>query len=184
MWFEALRCIERSRPRFIIIEQPAGIVHNGLRAILGGLRMAGYYWDNPQIITAKEFGSPQERERVFIVAYTNNIQQRIKDHAAKWDDQIRDSIAEIYSTWGQAAPSRARMDDGVPPWLGGKSIDGWWRGNSPPAYPGVRHHTKFRREACSLYARAVCPLQAAIAIKRVVYLSKQEERVTSSIPGK
>jgi hypothetical protein len=42
LWFEALRCICIGKPKFVVIEQPEGFIHRGLRACLGGLRMAGY----------------------------------------------------------------------------------------------------------------------------------------------
>ncbi|MBW4451131.1 MAG: DNA cytosine methyltransferase [Spirirestis rafaelensis WJT71-NPBG6] len=174
LWFEALRCIADGQPDFAIIENPTGLINRGLRAVLGGLRMAGYSWDDPQIISAAELGSPHERERLFIVAYSDNIRQRLNGMQTSWSDQIGAEIKNIYQERGQAKFSSTRMDDGVPSWLGGKSIDGWWRGNinTAPIYPGVRHHLKKRRECNDLYARSVCPLQAAIAIKRVCYLAQ------------
>ena len=173
LWFEALRCIADGRPSFIIIENPTGLVNKGLRGVLGGLRMVGYVWDDPQIISAAELGSPQERERLFIVAYTNNVLQRLNGMQASWGDQIGAEIEAIYSQGRQVKPSIAGVDDGVPSWLGGMAIDGYWRDNisAAPIYPGVRHHLNKRRDCNDLYARSVCPLQAAIAIRRVCYLA-------------
>lgn len=57
LWFQALRCIADGRPDFAIIENPAGVISRGLRAVLGGLRMVKYCWDDPQIISAEEFGA-------------------------------------------------------------------------------------------------------------------------------
>ncbi|MBD2303048.1 DNA cytosine methyltransferase [Nostoc sp. FACHB-190] len=172
-WFEALRCIADCRPSFVVIENPEGLIHRGLRAVLGGLRMVGYCWDNPQLISAAEVGSPQQRNRLFVVAYTNNLCERLNGMQASWSDQIGAEIEAIFNQRRQVKPSRARVDDGLPRWLGGKNIDGWWRDNisAAPVYPGIRHHTNKRRECNDLYARAVCPLQAAIAIKRVCYLA-------------
>ncbi|MBH8564446.1 DNA cytosine methyltransferase [Nostoc sp. CENA67] len=174
LWFEALRCTADGRPSFLVIENPEGLIHRGLRAVLGGLRMAGYSWDDPQLISAAEVGSPQRRNRLFIVGYTNNILQRLNGKQASWSDQVGTEIKTILNQGGQTKPSRTRVDDGVPRWLGGKSIDGWWRNNidTAPVYPGVRHHLDKRRECNDLYARAVCPLQAAVAIKRVCYLAE------------
>jgi len=62
LWFEALRCIADGQPSFVVIENPAGVISRGLRAILGGLRVVGYCWDDPQIISAEELGAPQERK--------------------------------------------------------------------------------------------------------------------------
>ncbi|MCC5604642.1 DNA cytosine methyltransferase [Nostoc favosum] len=173
LWFEALRCIADGRPNFIIIENPTGLINRGLRTVLGGLRMVGYVWDDPQIISAAELGSPQERERLFIVAYTNNVCERLNGMQTSWGDQIGAEIKAIYNQGRQVKPSSTRVDDGVPRWLGGISFDGYWRNNisAAPIYPGVRHHLNKRRDCNDLYARSVCPLQAAIAIKRVCYLA-------------
>ncbi|NJR72956.1 MAG: DNA cytosine methyltransferase [Scytonema sp. CRU_2_7] len=173
LWFEALRCIADGKPNFTIIENPAGIISRGLRAILGGLRICRYCWDDPQIVSAEELGAPHERKRLFIVAYPDYLRQRFNREPTSWSNQIRAVIEEIYSQGGQAAPSRTGVDDGIPPWLGGRNINGWWASNAhtAPFYPGMRHHTAKRREANDLYARSVCPLQAAIAIRRVLYLN-------------
>ncbi|MBW4635266.1 MAG: DNA cytosine methyltransferase [Iphinoe sp. HA4291-MV1] len=170
LWFEALRCIADSNPSFVIIENPAGVISRGLRAVLGGLRMVEYCWDDPQIISAKELGAPHERKRLFIIAYPNHLRQRFYKMPTSWGDQIGAVIEEIYQQGGQVTPSSARMDDGIPRWLGGRNIDGWWATNSAPNYPGMRHYTPKRRECNDLYARSVCPLQGAIAIRRVLYL--------------
>ncbi|WP_138504413.1 DNA cytosine methyltransferase [Nostoc sp. PA-18-2419] len=173
LWFEALRCIADGRPSFIIIENPEGLIHRGLRAVLGGLRMVGYHWDDPQLISAQEIGAPHQRNRLFIVAYTNNILQRLNGMQASWSDQIGAEIEATFSQGRQVKPSSSRVDDGVPRWLGRMAIDGYWRDNisAAPIYPGVRHHQGKRRDCNDLYARAVCPLQAAIALQRVCYLA-------------
>jgi DNA (cytosine-5)-methyltransferase 1 len=41
LWREGIRILIEGRPRFFVIEQPYGVLRRGLRAILGGLRMAG-----------------------------------------------------------------------------------------------------------------------------------------------
>lgn len=122
LWFEALRCIADGRPSFVIIENPTGLITRGLRTVLGGLRMVGYQWDDPQIISAAEIGSPQERERLFIIAYTNNVCQRLNGMQTGWSDQIGAEIEAIYKQGGQVKPSSARLDDGVPRWLDGMAI--------------------------------------------------------------
>jgi len=172
LWFEALRCIKKVKPRFIIVEQPSGIVHQGLRAILGGLRMAGYTFEI-EPIKASLFGSPQERERVFIIAYTDDVLQGFRELPSGWKHQIGAEIAGIYCAEGKAKSRSSRVDDGIPPWLDRASIAGWWGNNigAAPYYPGVKPYMPGRRECNDLYARSVCPIQAAVAIKRVVYLN-------------
>lgn len=72
LWFEALRCIREGKPRFIIIEQPEGIINQGLRAVLGGLRMAGYSRWDIQLVSAAEVGACHNRNRIFVIAYSDS----------------------------------------------------------------------------------------------------------------
>ena len=182
MWFYALRanCLQQrfaiatGRPDFIIIENPTGLIRNGLRAVLGGLRMVGYQWEDPQIISAAELGAPHERERVFIIAYSYDVSQRLNGVQTGWEQQIRAEVAAIHSQGGQTTSIGGRVDDGIPDWLGGTSVGGHWRDaiSATPVYPGVGHHIKNRRHCVDLYGRAVTPQQAAIALKRVIYLAE------------
>lgn len=171
LWFEALRCICCGIPRFVVVEQPEGFIHCGLRAVLGGLRMAGYAWEDPQLISAAWVGSPQRRNRLFLIAYSNNLRQRFREVPTSWNDQIRAEFKAVYQPQRQATPSRARVDDGLSPWLGGRSVNGWWAKHPARLYPGIRRHTPKRRECNDLYARSVVPEVAAIALRRILYLN-------------
>jgi DNA (cytosine-5)-methyltransferase 1 len=172
LWFEALRCIADGQPSFVVIENPVGVISRGLRAILGGLRVVGYCWDDPQIISAEELGAPQERKRLFVVAYPDYLRQRFREVPTSWADQVRGEIEAVYQSWGKATSSSAGVDDGLPCWLGGRSVNGWWASHPAPAYPGIRRHSLKRRECNDLYARSVVPEVAAIALRRVLYLSQ------------
>ncbi|WP_367142462.1 DNA cytosine methyltransferase [Anabaena sp. AL93] len=174
MWFYSLRAIAIEQPEFVVIEQPRGIINNGLRAVLGGLRMVEYSWEDPEIISAAELGAPHQRERVFIIAYTNDVSQRLNGVQTGWHEQIRTEVAAIHSQGGQTTSIGGRVDDGIPDWLGGVPISGHWRDtiSATPAYPATGHHIKNRRHCVDLYGRAVTPQQAAIALKRVCYLAK------------
>jgi DNA (cytosine-5)-methyltransferase 1 len=166
LWYEALRCIRAGKPDFIIIENPIGIIRNGLRTVLGGLRVAGYSWDAPEIIHIDALGGPQKRARLFIVAYTNDLDKYFKwQKSTTWNEQIRAEIAIAHSERISTQPQCMQMDDAIPTWLDRSNSD--W-GELPAI--GMRSHTKLRRECISLYARSVCPAQAAFAIRRVEYL--------------
>jgi DNA (cytosine-5)-methyltransferase 1 len=172
LWYEALRCIHAGKPNFIIIENPIGITHNGLRCILGGLRMGEYSWDAPEVIHIDALGGPQKRARLFVVAYTNDADKYFKCRkSTPWNEQIRAEIAIAHSERIPTQSQRVQMDDGIPNWLGRVNSD--W-GKLPAI--GMRSHTKLRRECISLYARSVCPAQAAFAIRRVEYLWEKLNR--------
>jgi len=152
MWFYSLRAIAIEQPEFVVIEQPRGIINNGLRAVLGGLRMVEYSWEDPEIISAAELGAPHQRERVFVIAYPNNLSQRLNGMQTGWHEQIGAEVAAVYSQRRQVTPSSIGVDDGIPNWLGGTSVGGHWRDtiSATPAYPATGHHIKNRRESILL----------------------------------
>ncbi|MBX3290365.1 MAG: DNA cytosine methyltransferase [Acidobacteria bacterium] len=74
LFFDVAEIIRRKQPAAIFLENVKGLRnHNGgktLSTILNVLRNdLGYFVPDPQIINAKDFGVPQNRERVFIVGF-------------------------------------------------------------------------------------------------------------------
>ncbi|OQY42285.1 MAG: hypothetical protein B6242_16375 [Anaerolineaceae bacterium 4572_78] len=70
MWFECFRIIEAKKPKFIILENVKGILsHNGgnsFERICECICELGYAIDF-EVLNSKNFGVPQNRERVFII---------------------------------------------------------------------------------------------------------------------
>lgn len=172
LWFEALRCIIVGRPNFIIVEQPVGVINRGLRAILGGLRMAGYQTEI-EIISASECGAPHERKRLFVIAHANDLQLRQRKSFSCWTDQVGKhiAIAKSFVSYPETQPRSVCVDDGFPAYLDGISVDSWWKFNQPPAESGVSLRTPNRRECVSLYGKSIVPQCAAIALMRVQFLA-------------
>lgn len=74
LFFDVAEIIRRKQPKAIFLENVKGLRnHNGgktLATILNVLRNdLGYYVPEPQIINAKDFGVPQNRERIYIVGF-------------------------------------------------------------------------------------------------------------------
>ena len=74
LFFEVAEIIKRKQPKAIFLENVKGLRnHNGgktLATILNVLRNdLGYFVPEPQIINAKDFGVPQNRERIYIVGF-------------------------------------------------------------------------------------------------------------------
>ncbi len=74
LFFDVAEIIKQKKPKAIFLENVKGLRnHDGgktLSTILNVLREdLNYFVPNPQIINAKEFGVPQNRERIFIVGF-------------------------------------------------------------------------------------------------------------------
>ena len=76
LFFEALRIIEFLQPEYAICENVKALTSKKFTAefqtVLSGLSEAGYnnYW---KVLNAKDYGIPQNRERVFIVSIRKDI---------------------------------------------------------------------------------------------------------------
>jgi DNA (cytosine-5)-methyltransferase 1 len=172
LWYSMLRIICEFQPEFVVVENPEGVIHRGLREILAGLTMAGYQTE-VELISAAELGAPHRRSRIFIVAHANHLCLQQRQGWCSWFEQIGEHIAIARSLihYPQTQPSSLCLDDGFPGWLDGINFDGWWKQNSPPLESGIKPRTPGRREAINLYGRSIVPLQAAIALMRLKFLS-------------
>jgi DNA (cytosine-5)-methyltransferase 1 len=76
LFFEALRIIEETKPRVAIAENVKNLTGKKFagqfKLVLESLEQAGYnnYW---KVLNAKDFGIPQNRERVFIVSIRKDV---------------------------------------------------------------------------------------------------------------
>ena len=78
LFFEALRIIKELQPRYAIAENVKALTSkkfkNEFAAVLSSLEDAGYnnYWS---VLNAKDYGIPQNRERVFIVSIRRDVDE-------------------------------------------------------------------------------------------------------------
>lgn len=76
LFFEALRIIEDAKPKFAICENVKALTSKKFEKefaiVLESLSEAGYnnYW---QVLNAKDYGVPQNRERVFVISIRKDI---------------------------------------------------------------------------------------------------------------
>ncbi|MFA5344630.1 MAG: DNA cytosine methyltransferase [Kiritimatiellia bacterium] len=77
LWFEFRRCIGVLRPRIVVVENVGGLVRRGLDIVLADLAALGYdaEW---AIVPASAVGAPHRRERLFIVAYTQDERLQVR----------------------------------------------------------------------------------------------------------
>ena len=78
LFFEALRIIKELRPRYAIAENVKALTSTKFKTefatVLSSLEEAGYnnYW---RVLNAKDYGIPQNRERVFIVSIRRDVDE-------------------------------------------------------------------------------------------------------------
>lgn len=72
LWFEACRVVREVRPRYVFIENTAGLLDRGMDAVLGSLASMGFdaSWG---VFSSCMFGAPHMRRRVFIVADAEGV---------------------------------------------------------------------------------------------------------------
>lgn len=78
LWWEFARIIKQSRPRWVVVENVAGLLSsNGGRdmgSVLGTLGNLGYGWSY-RVLDAQFFGVPQRRRRVFVVGHLGDAKR-------------------------------------------------------------------------------------------------------------
>jgi DNA (cytosine-5)-methyltransferase 1 len=78
LFFDVAEIIKRKKPKAIFLENVKGLRSHDkgktLETILNVLRNdLGYYVPEPQVVNAKCFGVPQNRERIYIVGFRNDL---------------------------------------------------------------------------------------------------------------
>jgi DNA (cytosine-5)-methyltransferase 1 len=79
LFFDVAEIIKKHKPKAIFLENVKGLRSHDkgqtLATILNVLRNdLGYFVPEPQVINAKEFGVPQNRERIYIVGFRNDTE--------------------------------------------------------------------------------------------------------------
>lgn len=109
LFFEALRIIEDFNPKFAIAENVKALTSkkfaNEFKIVLESLEAAGYnnYW---AVLNTKDFGIPQNRERVFIISIRKDIDKGFTfpdpiPLELKLEDLLEDEVDEKYYLEGK-----------------------------------------------------------------------------------
>jgi DNA (cytosine-5)-methyltransferase 1 len=126
LWFDCFRILEERKPRGFLFENVKGLVcrpfrDREFRRILEILRGMGYivFW---KVLNSKDFGVPQNRERVFIVGFrwdgpapADFPWPEPRPLAARLADVLEREVPERYYVSGRALERiRGRMGRGPP----------------------------------------------------------------------
>ena len=111
LWWEFHRLIKEIKPKWAIIENVSALRNRGLDQVLRSLNEIGYdaEW---HCITAASIGAPHRRDRIWIIAYSNNEglqgQRKITGRISK---ELKDPS---YSCWWATEPNVGRVAYGIP----------------------------------------------------------------------
>lgn len=133
LWFQFRRIISEVGPRFVLVENVAGLIlGGGIGTVLGSLDELGYdaRWDT---VSAADVGGPHERKRVWIVAHAKRFggipwretispgkrdmgRLQLPDREGYWNG-IRTEGADKKTIWEiYPGPYIHRMADGMADW--------------------------------------------------------------------
>ena len=141
LFYSLMRVICLVRPRFVVMENVAAILNNGLDIVLGELSQAGYdaEWS---VISASTLGACHRRSRWWCVAYPNSERLQRKD--------FRKMEREI---WSQSNSRRLNPD---------------WRSYvSKPILPRGSYGLSYRVDRTKALGNSIVPAVAAIPLQRV-----------------
>ena len=100
LFFDAARILKAKRPKAFFLENVKGLMNHDcgktIAVILNVLRNdLGYIVPEPQIVNAKDFGVPQNRERVFIVGFRSDLGLKEGDFSYPKPTDAAKSIRDI-----------------------------------------------------------------------------------------
>ena len=193
IFYELMRVIRMVRPRFVVLENVAAILNNGLDIVLGELSQAGYdaEWS---VISASSLGACHRRSRWWCVAYTNDYGS-LTSSISGLDDQANNDSSERANQVSQSSRSIESSDSGVIQsstkptdsnskrlqrenfsemereiWTEGNTrcLDPNWRQYvSKPILPRGSNGLSYRVDRTKALGNSVVPQVAAIPLKRV-----------------
>lgn len=115
LWVEYARLIRKVRPRYVIMENSAALLALGMGDVLGSLAALRYdaQWD---CIPAAILGAPHGRDRVWLVAYPQEIS---RVHEPDVGTELRRWLSDDGNDWPvcpwpSPAAAVCRVDDGIP----------------------------------------------------------------------
>tara|TARA_Y100000310_G_scaffold93496_1_gene90976 strand:- start:208 stop:963 length:756 start_codon:yes stop_codon:yes gene_type:complete len=121
LFFEAVRVVELLRPRWLLLENVAGLLNRGLDEVLGTLASIGFdaEW---HCLQAADFGAPHIRDRVFIIANANSKHNRHSHNGnetifratAKSRNEGGTIQASDLAEWWAVEPELGRVANGIP----------------------------------------------------------------------
>ncbi len=201
LFYELIRVIRLVRPKFVVMENVAAILNNGLDIVLGELSQAGYdaEWS---VISASSLGACHRRSRWWCVAYTNDygsstssisrLDDQANNDSSKRSNQVSQSSRGIESTNSRVVQSSAKSTNSNSKRLQRENFSEmereiWAKSASRRLNPDWRQYVSkpilrrgddglsYRVDRTKALGNSVVPQVAAIPLKRVLDLYYNEQ---------
>ena len=194
LFYELIRVIRLVRPKFVVMENVAAILNNGLDIVLGELSEAGYdaEWS---IISASSLGAAHRRSRWWCVAYTNDYgssSSSINEINDETDSSSQERQNQVSKSSGSSESSDSRvirsfegnvtdsnseglqrkilskMESGIWSAKHTRRLDPNWRSYvSKPILPRGSYGLSNRVDRTKALGNSIVPAVAAIPLQRV-----------------
>ena len=193
LFYELIRVIRLVRPKFVVMENVAAILNNGLDIVLGELSEAGYdaEWS---IISASSLGASHRRSRWWCIAYPNDygsstssiseFNDQTDSSSQEGQNQVSKSSRSSKSSNSRAIQSStdvtnsnneglqrkilSKMESGIWSAKHTRRLDPNWRSYvSKPILPRGSYGLSNRVDRTKALGNSIVPAVAAIPLQRV-----------------
>ena len=177
LFYELIRVIRLVRPKFVVMENVAAILNNGLDIVLGELSEAGYdaEWS---IISASSLGAAHRRSRWWCVAYQSfkDIADSDSNKCETGSEQLQQqgqtitgsSFVTNSNSKGLQRKILSKMESGIWSAKHTRRLDPNWRSYvSKPILPRGSYGLSNRVDRTKALGNSIVPAVAAIPLQRV-----------------
>ncbi|WP_423219995.1 DNA (cytosine-5-)-methyltransferase [Bacillus wiedmannii] len=181
LFFEIARFAKEIQPQYLFLENVKGLLNhdggNTFRTILSTLDELGYdaEW---QVLNSKDYGVPQNRERVFIVGHSRRHSRRevfsIRENSVQTDIEI---VADL-NHYSQEALNRIYGTEGISPTL--DTMQGG--GRQPKVLLEPFPITKDGNAYCLTTRTHACYLQRSVERKETTLVKVSEATIENKPP--
>lgn len=195
LWFQYKRLIAEIRPKYVIIENVKNLLNNGFATVLKDLHEIGYNaeW---HVISARTIGACHLRERLWIIAYSNESTLRDK---SEWEKKRWDGIQSEGKTesaingqkWNTETPnsndfrlwrSFATEKEKCEWWTKtASSLRSWWKTQSDICgiYDGLsgRLYENARKQRIKQLGNSIVPQIAEFIASRIIEYEIKAEKI-------
>jgi DNA (cytosine-5)-methyltransferase 1 len=148
LWSEIRRLAGELRPRILIVENVSALLGNGMGTVLGDLASLGYdaEW---HCIQASRLGAPHDRDRVWIIAYRDEVGRMFAGEYPNRQDAV-----QIRRQWHTSPPDTGWRD--VQRWFGALVQNGNWL-SATSSFDGVVDGLSSELDEIASHGNAVVP---------------------------